>query len=1350
MATTINGVLIQDRGDSTLTGSVTTPVATNAVTLQSLDVYQTGSGEGSGEVFAYEASSHRLFVMNNVTDKIEVVIISATGDLSKDGEITVGSLPNYGGMNSVAVAGGILAVAVENSTKSSNGIVALYDTSTGALIKTVEVGALPDMLTFTPDGKKIVVANEGERDGSTDAPGSISLIDLSAGAANATVATTGFSSLAGQESALIAAGVRLAPSVSATTDIEPEYIDLSLDGKTAYVTLQEANSVGIFDISGTTPVLKSIVPLGFIDHNLPGNAADFSDRDGTSNAPSISINTSPIRGLPMPDAIATWSFDGVTYFATANEGDARSDGSDEARLSTLDLNNTVFGTQEAVLKGNGEAGRLNVSTIDGDTDPNVAGLEQVYVFGGRGISIFRVDEDGNAVKVGETGGEFEAIAAALPNASTVFNGENLGGFDTRSDNKGVEPEAIDVANIGGRYYAFVGLERLGGVMVYDVTDPANPTYTTYMPPTNVEFGPEIAKVIAANESPTGEALLLTANEISGSISAYEVTSATYTLQILHMSDGEAGLLAGDTAPIMGALIGRFDDDYASTLILAGGDTYIPGPFLNAGTDPSLNAVIGLTAPGRPDTAIHNAFGVEVSAIGNHEWDLGSNIFADTLKPQTSGGNTWVGAQYALVSANLDFSGDSAMASLAVTGGQEASTIKGKIAPWVTVTEGGEKIGILGATTQVLERISSPTGTEVEGFPKTGQPGDGTEVDDMTLLAAQLQPTIDQMIAAGIDKIILQSHLQSLDNERLLATKLTGVDIILAAGSNTRLGDGDDVAASFPGHAPTFADTYPIVTAGLDGAPTLIINTDNEYTYLGRLVVEFDQDGEIILGSLDPAINGAYAATQTVLADVYGDDIDEAFAEGSIGAEVKEITEAVDAVIAAKDGTIFGFTDVYLEGERNFVRNQETNLGNLTADANLAAARDALGDGPLLVSLKNGGGIRAQIGSIDVVTGDKEVPIANPDANKPEGAVSDLDIENSLRFDNKLVVFDTTPAGLLAILEHGMTQLNRGGFPQIGGVKFSYDPDLPAGQRVTDVALVDEDGRILAILVDDGDVVRGAPATISVVTLSFLATGGDGYPIPSVGDNFRYLLNDGTVTGEIDPAQTPANALGEQQALSEFMLANHGTAATAFDEADTPQSADERIQNLNFRDDTVFDSIDVVGGRKADKLFGTQGNEAMFGFGGNDRMFGNNGDDAMFGGRGNDRLSGQTGNDLLNGEQGNDRLFGGSGGDSFEFTGDTVGRSRDIVEDLDFTEGDRLVFEGFEAGTFGQGGNGGSAVVTSYAELLELDADSDAVSIRTLRGGHLEIRIETDAGLARIALLDPELGPTNVTSTGFLL
>ena len=268
-------------------------------------------------------------------------------------------------------------------------------------------------------------------------------------------------------------------------------------------------------------------------------------------------------------------------------------------------------------------------------------------------------------------------------------------------------------------------------------------------------------------------------------------------------------------------------------------------------------------------------------------------------------------------------------------------------------------------------ISSPNGTEVKGFP-TG-PGANGEADNMDLLAAQLQPIIDEMIAEGVNKIILTSHLQQIANEQLLATKLHGVDIIIEGGSNTRLGDADDVAVAFPGHEASFANTYPIVTQGTDGKTTVIVNTDGEYTYLGRLAIGFDADGEIILDTLgdNVAITGAYASTAANVAAAWGTTVGNleatAFANGTKGDQVRDITQAVDSVIAVKDGTVFGFTDVYLEGERAFIRSQETNLGSLSADTGIHALKEALGDaaaGQFIVGLRNGGGIRAQIGSID--------------------------------------------------------------------------------------------------------------------------------------------------------------------------------------------------------------------------------------------------------------------------------------------------------------------------------------------------------------------------------------------------
>jgi predicted extracellular nuclease len=736
-------------------------------------------------------------------------------------------------------------------------------------------------------------------------------------------------------------------------------------------------------------------------------------------------------------------------------------------------------------------------------------------------------------------------------------------------------------------------------------------------------------------------------------------SQNFVLQLLHMSDGEAGLLADETAPNMAALIDAFDDDFANTLVIAGGDNFIPGPFLNAGTDPSLNAVpgIGATAPGRPDIAIYNAFGVDASVVGNHEFDLGSTVFRDAFTPS----GAWGGALFPYLSANLDYSADAALNPRVTAGGQEASSIAGRLAPSAVVTQGGEKIGIVGATTQLLETVSSPNGTEVLGYPTAGQPGDNQEVDNLDLLASQLQLVINDLIAQGVNKIVLTTQLQEIANEQLLATKLSGVDIIVAAGSNTRLGDADDVPAAFPGHEADFAGPYPIVTQGLDGKPVLIVNTDGEFTYLGRLVVDFDANGEIIIDNLDDmtSINGAYASTDANVAAAWGvaeaDLETTAFADGTRGDQVRDITDAVDAVISAKDGNVFGFTDVYLEGERAFIRSQETNLGNLAADTGIHALKDILGDGAdgqFIVGLRNGGGIRAQIGAIDSVTGEKVAPLANPEAGKPAGGVSQLDVENALRFDNKLMAFDTTAAGLKAILEHGVAAgLVQGRFPQIGGISFSWDIDLPAGSRIQNIALVDEDGHVIARVVENGLVSASAPAKITVSTTSFTANGGDSYPIKDNGENFRFLLADGTLGAPVDetldftaPANVPANALGEQAAFEDYMATFHGTADQAFDVADTPEAEDTRIQNLNVREDTVFEGSETGPDDGDNVIHGTPDDDVIDALGGNDQIFGEAGDDRLAGGDGDDMVSGGAGVDVVEGGAGNDALDGGDDND----------------------------------------------------------------------------------------------------------
>jgi len=670
-------------------------------------------------------------------------------------------------------------------------------------------------------------------------------------------------------------------------------------------------------------------------------------------------------------------------------------------------------------------------------------------------------------------------------------------------------------------------------------------------------------------------------------------SKTYTLQLLHFADAEAGLLASQTAPRLAALVDRFEDQYANSITLAGGDNFIPGPFMAAGTDPSLLQILGVPGNrgnveiGAVEVAIHNKMGVVASTLGNHEFDLGSNALASAFRP----GSGSPGADFVYLSANLDFASDSALNphfvnTVQTAGLEEASALKGKIAPSAVITEGGTKIGLVGVTTQLLESISSPSGTRVKGAPGR---------DDMDLLASQLQPVIDDLTVQGVNKIILMSHLQVLGNEKLLATKLSGVDIILAAGSNTRLGDANDVAVAFPGHDASFADTYPLVIKDKAGQNTLLVNTDNEFTYLGRLVVDFDDKGHIVLDSLtaNASINGAYAATDQNVAAAWGTTVDQlattAYAPDTRGGEVKALTDAVQAVISAKDGNVFGYSNVYLEGERSNVRNQETNLGNLSADANAYALEQALGSAAeqtYIVSLKNGGGIRAQIGTISAPKADGTVDKLPP----PDGSVSQLDVENSLRFNNQLMAFDTTPEGLKAILEHGVASLgSQGRFPQLGGVSFSYDPDLPAGSRVSDIALVGDGYRVG--LFDNGVKLASAPATLTVVTLNFIANNGDFYPIKTVGTtkgngkNFRYVVeqSDGTLSlsdpvdesknftaaDTISAAVGSATLLGEQKAFETYLRAFHGTPETAFNGGDVPAALDTRIQNLNAREEDVL-------------------------------------------------------------------------------------------------------------------------------------------------------------------------------------
>jgi len=664
-------------------------------------------------------------------------------------------------------------------------------------------------------------------------------------------------------------------------------------------------------------------------------------------------------------------------------------------------------------------------------------------------------------------------------------------------------------------------------------------------------------------------------------------SPVYTLQVLHLY-GESGMLGVQTAPIMGAMIDMFKTKYANSIVLAEGDTFIPGPWLVGGADPSLSSIsgIGTTALGRPDIAIMNALGVTASALGNHEFDLGSSVFKDAIV----GSGTWTGAQFPFITSNLNFAGDSFLKGYADTtlggtagsiAGSETSAIKAKFAPYAVKTINGQKIGFVGSTTFELLSKTSPSGTILKTSGAT------TEAGKLAEVATYLQATIDALASAGVNKIVMVDQLDTLDRNKQLAPLIHGVDLMVAGGGHERMGDSTDTAAASNGHDATFInDSYPIVTAGSDGKPTLIVTTDTEFSYLGRIVLDFDADGVVLLSNLNSAVNGAYASNAATLQAAYGtsDSAATIVANSVTGAKVKAIVDGINRIVVAKDSNIFGYTNVYLEGDRVYGRAQEVNLGDVTADANAVKAKAALGLGAhaAVFSLKNGGGIRASIGSIDEATFAKTAPAANPTTGKAAKAISQLDIENALRFDNKLMVFDTTPTGLLNILNYaaGLAAGN-GGFPQIGNVRYSYDPSRAAGQKVRSVVLTDENGVIVNRVAENGVVLPGAQASIPVVALNFTANGGDGYPTKANGSNFRYLLSNGTLSSAVNSALdmtleatfntvgiTGADLLGEQKAFQDYLAANFSSPATAFNIVDTAAAQDLRIQNLSLRADAV--------------------------------------------------------------------------------------------------------------------------------------------------------------------------------------
>ncbi|CDU03709.1 putative alkaline phosphatase [Vibrio coralliirubri] len=554
--------------------SIEQPSASNAevtgISLVGRSIADAPFDTSAAEIVSYDSCTDKLYVVNAQAQKVDVLSMNSASEPTSSGSIDLQSAAaasgiDIGAANSVSTHQGLVAVAIENADKQQNGIIALYRSDTLELITTYTAGALPDMVSFSKDGRYIASANEGEpnADYSIDPEGSVTLVDLTNGPLQATVTQIDFKVFnQGQpRHAELTDKVRIsAPNATVAQDLEPEYLTFADNGK-LYVALQENNALAAIDVASAQ--VDAILGLG----GKPWDNAklDASNKDkNIGNLQSYAM----LEGLYMPDSITSYSVEGNTYIVTANEGDGREygikttqemcdekgfewDGDDyqgtenyttekdfciayvdEVRGKKLDVdaNHPLAGA----LKDNKQLARLKVIKPQG----TLAADQKVQAFGSRSFSIW--DESGELVF--DSGDDFARIVLDQDPANFNSTNDNNQSGDDRSDDKGVEPEAIEVAEINGKYYAFIGLERQGGIMVYDVTQPKNATFISYL--NNRDFtqpvctkvdedgdcdndtynskagdlGPESIKYFTRS----GNHFIAVGNEVSGSTSVYRV------------------------------------------------------------------------------------------------------------------------------------------------------------------------------------------------------------------------------------------------------------------------------------------------------------------------------------------------------------------------------------------------------------------------------------------------------------------------------------------------------------------------------------------------------------------------------------------------------------------------------------------------------------------------------------------------------------------------------------------------------------------------------------------------------------------------------------------------------------
>ncbi len=975
--------------------------------------YETGIFDASAaEIVTYYAAKQRLFVVNSARGAVDVLDISDPAAPAKLFALTAegaaidggGVIPSGSTANSVAVrTDGLGAMAIESPTKTDAGWLVFFDANAAdpSVLGAVEVGALPDMVSFSADGSYAVVANEGEPNDAfdVDPEGSVSVVTVPATVASATqsaVATADFHAYEAGGSKTLPADVRVfGPTVNTdypiSANLEPEYV--AIDGLTAYVSLQEANAVAVVDLA--TATIAEVWPLGFQDHGVAGQGIDASDRD-PKDAPTVNITTYPgLKGMYMPDGINAYTANGSTYLVTANEGDAREWGSyvDGSRVKDLGsgaLAPICAGSPLALQTGDSDLGRLNVSIEDGYNATNGC-YDELYSYGSRSFSIWNTD----GTQAFDSGDDFEQITAAA-NPEFFNSDHSASDLEGRSDNKGPEPENLTIGQIDGRTYAFIGLERVGGIMAYDITDPTNAQFVTYLNnrdfavsmedssdvatdlPLAGDLGPEGVTFIPAEKSPSGEPMLAVGNEVSGTTTLFSITVIPTEVQVLGINDFHGRLEAdaynkqGGAAVLAGA-VAQLKTENPNTLFVSAGDNIGASTFTSFSQqdEPTISALL--------------AAGLDASVVGNHEFDAGWNDLNGRVIP------SYGDPRYAL-GANV--------------------YLKGTDTPaldeyWVGEVD-GVRVGFIGTVTEQTASMVSPAGIADIEF--------GDQLEAANRVAAQLH---DGDPANGeADVIVLLTHEGGV-----------GTDCATIGTADSRYGDlirgaSANITAIFSGHThATYNCSYP-VDGWTDGLERPVLQSGQYGMNLDQLKIAVNPTTKSVV-SLSSALlplhdgtTGLYPADATV-AQMVTDAMEQADIAGSV------IVGAISSAITRADG--------------GADRGSESTLGNLVADIQLwATSNEAFGGEPAEIAFMNPGGVRD-----DLLYGD-------------DGQVTYKAVANVQPFANTLVTMNLTGAQLRAVLEEqwqpdgsSRAKLHLG---VSEGFRYVYQADAARGEHIVSLSL----------------------------------------------------------------------------------------------------------------------------------------------------------------------------------------------------------------------------------------------------------------------------------------------------------